>query len=135
MNRRSFLKATGLATAAVSSAEWWTIGSVGVRNEDRKTSKARWYRRVTRWGQTYSTEGFTDNSWSGLGRGSPCFCVNCQRKFRERSSQEIPRQTNWDDPLYRTWIEWNYERRTELWDINNRVTRDAGGRECLWVGM
>ncbi len=26
-------------------------------------------------------EGFTDNSWSGLGRGSICYCENCARKF------------------------------------------------------
>jgi hypothetical protein len=25
---------------------------------------------------------------------------------------------------------WNYERRTELWDLNNRVTRAAGGPDC-----
>ena len=27
-------------------------------------------------------EGFTDNSWSGLGRDSICYCDNCERKFR-----------------------------------------------------
>jgi hypothetical protein len=85
--------------------------------------------------QRYHPEGFTDNSWSGLGRSSPCFCVNCERKFRQRTGQEIPRQKNWDDPLYREWITWNYERRLELWDLNNRITQDAGGPECLWVGM
>ena len=29
-------------------------------------------------------EGFTDNSWSGLGRDSICYCDNCARKFRRR---------------------------------------------------
>jgi len=86
-------------------------------------------------GGRYHPEGFTDNSWSGLGRGSPCFCENCERKFHQRAGQEIPRQKNWDDPLYREWITWNYERRLELWDLNNRVTRDAAGPECFWVGM
>jgi hypothetical protein len=85
--------------------------------------------------ERYHPEGFTDNSWSGLGRTSPCFCLNCQRKFRERTGREIPREKNWDDPLYREWIQWNYERRLELWDFNNRITRDAGGEDCLWIGM
>jgi hypothetical protein len=263
MNRRAFLKTTGIAVAAVSGAECFAIGPGEGRGENG--SKAPWYRRVTRWGQTniteidprqydidwwrqhwrrtqtqgvivnaggivayypsnvpyhhhaqylggrdlfgelcsaahqdglavfarmdsnrahedlfqahpdwfardasgnpqktgelfvacvngpyyeehipailreiaerYHPEGFTDNSWSGPGRGSPCFCENCQRKFRERSGEELPRQKSWDDPLYREWIEWNYQRRLELWDLNNRITRDAGGPECLWVGM
>ena len=85
--------------------------------------------------QRYHPEGFTDNSWSGLGRGSPCFCVHCQRRFHERTGQDIPREKNWDNPLYREWIRWNYDRRLELWDLNNRVTREAGGTDCLWVGM
>ncbi|HWH72422.1 MAG TPA: hypothetical protein VNT26_23880, partial [Candidatus Sulfotelmatobacter sp.] len=47
----------------------------------------------------------------------------------------IPRQKNWEDPLYRQWIQWNYERRLEIWDLNNRVTRAAGGPDCIWAGM
>ncbi len=85
--------------------------------------------------ERYRPEGFTDNSWSGLGRGSPCFCANCEKRFRERTGQGIPREKNWNDPLYRQWIQWNYERRLQIWDLNNRVTKVAGGRECIWVGM
>ena len=85
--------------------------------------------------ECYHPEGFTDNSWSGLGRGSPCFCENCQKKFRARTGQAIPREKNWHDPLYRQWIQWNYERRLELWELNNRVTTTAGGPHCIWAGM
>ena len=80
-------------------------------------------------------EGFTDNSWAGMGRGNICYCDNCQRKFREKTGQAIPRRANWDDPAYRQWILWNYQRRTELWEFNNRVTQDAGGPDCIWSGM
>lgn len=83
----------------------------------------------------YRPEGFTDNIWSGLGRNSPCFCANCERKFRARTGQSVPRKRDWNDKLYREWIVWNYERRLEIWDQNNRVTRAAGGPDCLWVGM
>jgi len=83
----------------------------------------------------YRPEGFTDNSWSGLGRGSICFCENCERSFRARSGKPVPRSANWDDPVYREWILWNYARRIEVWDLNNRVTREACGPDCLWVGM
>jgi beta-galactosidase GanA len=37
-------------------------------------------------------EGFTDNSWAGMGRGNICYCDNCQRKFREKTGQAIPRR-------------------------------------------
>ncbi len=80
-------------------------------------------------------EGITDNSWSGLDRESPCYCAHCQRRFRNRTGQSLPPRKNWDDPLYREWILWNYDRRLEIWDLNNRTTRQAGGPHCLWVGM
>jgi hypothetical protein len=80
-------------------------------------------------------EGITDNSWAGMGRGNICYCDNCQRKFRAKTGQALPRRANWDDPVYRQWIMWNYARRTELWEFNNRVTQEAGGRDCIWSGM
>jgi hypothetical protein len=80
-------------------------------------------------------EGITDNSWSGLGRNSICYCEHCARSFGQRTGRPIPREKNWRDPVYREWIRWSYARRLEIWDLNNRVTRAAGGPDCLWVGM
>lgn len=85
--------------------------------------------------ELYHPEGFTDNSWSGLGRGTICYCENCQKNFRERSGKNLPRGKNWDDPAYREWIRWNYDRRLEIWDLNNRTTKAAGGSDCIWAGM
>ncbi|MBW3629228.1 MAG: beta-galactosidase [Gemmatimonadetes bacterium] len=80
-------------------------------------------------------EGFADNNWNGLRRDNICYCVNCQRRFREIAGEAIPRAKNWDDPVYRLWIVWNYARRLEIWDMFNRATRAAGGPTCLWIGM
>ncbi len=80
-------------------------------------------------------EGITDNSWSGLGRDSICYCRHCARRFRERTGKPLPQRHDWSDPAYREWIQWNYARRLEIWDLNNRVTKAAGGPDCLWVGM
>ncbi len=80
-------------------------------------------------------DGITDNSWSGLGRESICYCRNCSEKFKERTGRKIPVEKDWDSPVYRQWIEWNYARRLEIWDLFNRVARAAGGPHCLWVGM
>ena len=83
----------------------------------------------------YHPEGFTDNNWNGLMRHQPCYCSNCEGKFQARTGRAIPRTVDWNDPLYREWIMWNYERRLEIWELFNRATREAGGRECIWVGM
>src|SRR5581483_10125439 len=72
----------------------------------------------------------TDNSWAGMGRGSICYCDNCRKKYGE-----IPKRADWDDPVYRQWIMRSYARRTELWEMNNRVTQAAGGPDCIWSGM
>ena len=80
-------------------------------------------------------DGFTDNSWAGMGRSSICYCANCARAFRAHAGAALPPTANWDDPVYRQWITWNYVRRVEIWDLNNRVTRAAGGPDCIWSGM
>ncbi len=74
-------------------------------------------------------DGFADNSWSGLGRGTICYCQNC------RDWAELPEKADWDDPIYRAWIEKNYARRLEIWDEFNTLTKRLGGAHCLWLGM
>lgn len=83
----------------------------------------------------YKPEGFTDNSWSGLTRDSICYCTYCQKNFKEKTGNDLPQSKNWDDTKYRSWIKWNYERRLEIWDLNNRTTKAAGGADCTWAGM
>lgn len=80
-------------------------------------------------------EGFTDNSWSGPLRTVICQCDYCARSFRAHSGLTLPRQADWDDPVYRQWICWSYQCRLEVWDLNNEVTRAEGGPHCLWIGM
>lgn len=85
--------------------------------------------------ERYSPDGFADNSWSGLGRGRICYCRNCTVSFAGRAGAELPARHDWSDPLYREWIEWNYDRRIEIWDHFNEVTTAAGGAHCRWIGM
>ncbi|HVT90377.1 MAG TPA: alpha-amylase family protein [Tepidisphaeraceae bacterium] len=81
-------------------------------------------------------QGFTDNSWAGMGRSSICYCQNCQKRFKDYSKgKDLPKQHDWNDPIYRQWITWSYARRLEVWDFFSRVTREAGGPDCLWLGM
>ena len=86
--------------------------------------------------ERYHPDGFTDNSWSGAGRGWICHCPYCREKFRMRGRAGfLPVRADWDDPVYRRWVRWSYACRTEIWDLNNRVTQAAGGPDCLWLGM
>ena len=85
--------------------------------------------------QMYQPEGFTDNSWYGVTRSSICYCENCQRNFFNKTGKQIPKTVNWNDPVYREWIKWSYEKRLEIWDLNNRTTKSAGGPTCTWSGM
>lgn len=80
-------------------------------------------------------QGITDNSWSGLDRGSICYCPNCTKSFKEFSAHDLPRTHDWNDAVYRKWIQWSYACRTSLWEFNNSVTKAAGGKDCLWLGM
>jgi hypothetical protein len=80
-------------------------------------------------------DGFADNSWSGLARDSICYCENCARKFKDQAGATLPDKKDWNSQTYRKWIEWNYKRRLEVWDLNNRTTKAAGGPYCIWMGM
>lgn len=80
-------------------------------------------------------DGITDNSWSGLDRDHICYCPNCASSFAAATGLDLPKQVDWDDPSYRRWIVWSYAQRMAIWDLNNDVTTEAGGADCLWIGM
>jgi hypothetical protein len=85
--------------------------------------------------ELYRPEGFTDNSWSGLDRESICYCEFCRKSFHDKTGLDLPGVKNWNNEQYRQWIRWNYDRRLEIWDLNNRITKSAGGVHCIWSGM
>ena len=90
---------------------------------------------LTEIAELYHPDGFTDNSWSGLGRDTICYCENCRKSFKDKTGKDLPQKKNWEDQAYREWIMWNYTRRLEIWDLNNHTTRTAGGPDCIWSGM
>lgn len=83
----------------------------------------------------YSPAGFTDNSWKGVGRNTICYCNNCKSKFRNHTGLNLPSKVDWQDDTYKKWIKWSYLCRLENWDLFNNVTKEAGGEDCLWLGM
>jgi len=88
--------------------------------------------------ERYRPDGFTDNSWSGLGQREICYCPSCREAFRSAGAAgaaDLPARADWNDPAYRAWIRWSYARRIDIWDAYNRVTHEAGGPDCDWLGM
>jgi len=83
----------------------------------------------------YRPDGFTDNSWTGVSRQTICHCGNCKRKFKTDTGFDLPVSPDWDDPVYRSRIQWSYHCRMENWDLFNRVTQESGDHDCLWLGM
>lgn len=85
--------------------------------------------------ERYSPDGFADNSWSGLTRKQICYCRFCAKSFADRKGSDLPSGHNWDNPAYRDWIDWSYDRRVDVWDKFNETTIAAGGTDCRWIGM
>ena len=82
-----------------------------------------------------SPAGFTDNSWAGLPSEKICYCKNCRSSFQKFAGLELPVEHDWTDASYQKWIEWSFECRTKIFDFNDRVTTQAGGKDCHWMGM
>lgn len=80
-------------------------------------------------------DGFADNSWAGLPRSNICYCDHCAQGFASAAEAELPVGHDWNNASYRSWVAWSYRCRTDLWDFNNEVTRNAGGPNCRWMGM
>ncbi|RCK70177.1 Tat pathway signal protein [Desertihabitans brevis] len=80
-------------------------------------------------------DGFADNSWAGLASHQICYCTYCRTRFRDAVGEALPARRDWDDPVFREWVRWNDRRRVEIWRQNTAVTTEAGGPDCVWVGM
>jgi hypothetical protein len=85
--------------------------------------------------EKYHPDGFTDNSWTGIKKDSICYCDNCKNSFYNYCGEELPEKADYRNPVYRKWVKWGYESRLANWDLYNRVAREAGGEDCLWLGM
>lgn len=85
--------------------------------------------------ERYHPDGFADNSWAGPGMKTVCYCENCRKGFREAYGEELPEGPDWENPVYRRWIKWNFDLRVKNWSYFNEITRLAGGENCRWFGM
>lgn len=60
----------------------------------------------------YRVDGIFANRWAGQG---DCYCVHCQRNFKEATGLELPRVSDPRDPVRRQFLAWRKARLTTLW--------------------
>jgi hypothetical protein len=61
----------------------------------------------------YEVDGIFVNRW--YPQGGDCYCIHCQRNFRNATGHALPRATDTRDPIRRAYILWRRARLTELW--------------------
>jgi hypothetical protein len=71
----------------------------------------------------YKVDGVFANRWAP--QGGDCYCIHCERNFREATGAALPRTTDPRDPVRRQFLEWRKARLTELWKKWDATVRDA----------
>jgi len=61
----------------------------------------------------YEVDGIFANRWAP--QGGDCFCIHCQRSFKEAAGHDLPSSADPRDPVRREYIAWRKKRLTELW--------------------
>jgi hypothetical protein len=79
-----------------------------------------------------------DGLWANAAQFSPwhvpqCFCVNCQKKFKEQYGHEIP-QENWANDVWRHYNEWRYQCIAEWCQLIHKAKEEVRP-ECAWLPL
>jgi hypothetical protein len=72
---------------------------------------------------TYKVDGIFANRWAP--QGGDCYCVHCQKNFRDATGRELPRTSDARDPARRQYLEWRAARLTDLWKHWDATVRAA----------
>jgi len=78
----------------------------------------------------YSVDGFYGNGWSGS--HEICHCGRCRARFKEATGLDLPRDKNWDDPVWRQWLRWRTELDRDLWQFWDKTTREIKPETVFW---
>jgi len=105
-----------------ASPEMWVTCALGPYNFDFMTEVTREIM------SGYRLDGIFINRWDGAGT---CYCEHCRANFKEASGFEIPRTTDPQDPVYRSFLLWRQERLFELWRLWDRTVRAVNPDSCV----
>jgi len=89
------------------NAELWVTCALGPYNFEFMD---RVHREIV---SRYPVDGIFANRWAP--QGGDCYCVHCQRNFKEATGFDLPRTTDRRDAVRRAYVQWRKTRLTELW--------------------
>jgi hypothetical protein len=76
----------------------------------------------------YHMDGFFVNRWDGSG---DCYCVHCQKNFKDASGLELPRSADPQDPARKAYILWRQKRLFDLWQLWDYESRKINPDSCV----
>jgi hypothetical protein len=71
----------------------------------------------------YKVDGIFSNRWAP--QGGDCYCVHCQKNFKDATGMDLPRAADRRDPARRAFVAWRKARLTELWKHWDATVRAA----------
>jgi hypothetical protein len=71
----------------------------------------------------YKVDGIFANRWAP--QGGDCYCVHCQKNFKDATGMDLPRTSDRRDPARRAFVAWRKTRLTELWKRWDATVRTA----------
>lgn len=90
-----------------ANAELWVTCALGPYNFDFMDQV---HREIV---SKYRVDGIFANRWAP--QGGICYCVHCQKNFKDTTGRELPRTADPHDPVRREFLAWRKARLTELW--------------------
>jgi len=100
-----------------ANPELWVTCALGPYNFDFMD---RVHREIV---ETYKVDGIFSNRWAP--QGGDCYCVNCQKNFKDATGLDLPRSNDRRDPARRAYVAWRKARLTELWKKWDATVRAA----------
>jgi Hypothetical glycosyl hydrolase 6/Beta-galactosidase trimerisation domain len=105
-----------------ASPEMWVTCGYGPYNFEFMTDVKK--ELMTR----YHMDGFFVNRWDGSG---DCYCVHCQKNFKDASGFDLPRSVDPQDPARKAYIVWKQRRLFDLWQLWDRESRKINPDSCV----
>jgi len=73
---------------------------------------------------------FSQRDYSGTYHGI-CQCVHCQRRFRDQTGRDLPREEDWSNPAYLHWRAYTRETLDDLAGRIRRFIKERNPEVCL----
>lgn len=88
------------------------------------------YREI---GERYAPDAIFTNGWPGTAALEICYCVNCQKIYKERTDGIPPPTTDARSRIYRKFYDVSMERVVEIWKLWSSIVKE-NNPEAIYFG-